>query len=358
MSDEVATKTDKAAESSSLSLVTVVGAAASGIGLLGFVTFAGGATLWVRFKEMGLPPARAVSLIPKSELIATGAERLTPALAVAGIIVLVLIWYDRHLTAARPTPQPAPVEPQAQPSGLAGCLVASFASSSPKREREHKRKLARAAKDAAKQAKAESEHKRKLALFAGCVVVSIGVVVSIALLVLTVDFLAFLILLVATALASVVIAFSAVNLKSRSTFFLVAFLAAGLFWMVGSYAETSQSLSVIPMAYSRAQAGTASRVEVGYFVAETSDRIFFASLPKGEQNELREFPRGETDDLEVGQPVPVEEAESAAARFAYNLCQRLLSLIPLKKPTKQAPAPEPPCPATYLEALKRTAGLH
>jgi hypothetical protein len=128
----------------------------------------------------------------------------------------------------------------------------------------------------------------------------------------------------------------------------------GTFWLARAYERTSHKLTVIPMAYSRAQPGKVARVEFGYFVAETSDRIFFASLPsEGKHlNELREFPRSETDDLEVGNLTPAGQAQVRAARFAYNLCTRSKAVPSAASPNQSS---TPLCSTTYITQLKQMA---
>ena len=80
-------------------LVTLIGAAAS----LGFVAFIGGAVLWARFYALGLPPDQGVAVMPRTELVSTGAAALAGfglagALGVAGAYLL-----DRNGSASRPT---------------------------------------------------------------------------------------------------------------------------------------------------------------------------------------------------------------------------------------------------------------
>lgn len=80
-------------------LVTVIGAAAS----LGFVAFIGGAVLWARFYALGLPPDQGVAVMPRTELVSTGAAALAGfglagALGVAGAYLL-----DRNGSVSRPT---------------------------------------------------------------------------------------------------------------------------------------------------------------------------------------------------------------------------------------------------------------
>jgi hypothetical protein len=65
----------------------VLAAVATGIGVLGFVTFFGGAILWVRAREAGLPANDAVAVIPKPVLVTTGASFLVPAVLLALLAV-------------------------------------------------------------------------------------------------------------------------------------------------------------------------------------------------------------------------------------------------------------------------------
>lgn len=58
-------------------------AVAAGVGVLGFVTFFGGAILWVRAREAGLPANDAIAVIPKPVLVTTGASFLVPAALLA-----------------------------------------------------------------------------------------------------------------------------------------------------------------------------------------------------------------------------------------------------------------------------------
>lgn len=89
-------------------LVQVLGAVAAGIGVLGFVTFFGGAILWIRFDQAQLPANEAVALVPREVLLTTGASFLVPALMIAlgAVLIVVLIralheaWSSRRATPA------------------------------------------------------------------------------------------------------------------------------------------------------------------------------------------------------------------------------------------------------------------
>jgi len=83
-----ATPTVAAGSTSPVDLVLkVVAAVGTGIGILGFVTFFGGAILWVRLNEAELPATEAVAVIPNSVLVTTGAVFLAPAVAIAASVI-------------------------------------------------------------------------------------------------------------------------------------------------------------------------------------------------------------------------------------------------------------------------------
>jgi uncharacterized membrane protein len=267
-----------------LSIVTVAGAVAGGLGVIGFVTLAGGAVLWRRFGEMGLPADEAVALVPKSVLVSTGADFLLPAIGTAALMVVALVM----IRTLSKTTDPA-----------------------------------------------VSSKDRAVSLFWAW---SVGILVALvetwvafhALIERDLRFPAVAILMGIAAASGIVVGISLRYIRSTAAVALIAFVAVGTFWLARAYENTSYKLTVIPMAYSRAQAGYPPSVEEGYFVAETSDRIWFASLPrtdpKNPVNELREFPRSETDDLEIGQLTAPNQAEARAMTFVHNLCRRLKSL--------------------------------
>lgn len=72
-------------------IVKAVGAIAAGIGVLGFVTFAGGVILFERLSGAGIPAEPAVAVVPRAELLTIGASNLLPLACIVGLIV-VLIW--------------------------------------------------------------------------------------------------------------------------------------------------------------------------------------------------------------------------------------------------------------------------
>jgi hypothetical protein len=69
----------------------VFGVVGTGIGILGFVTFFGGAIIWLRADKAELPATEAVAVIPRSVLVTTGATFLFPAVLIA-IGIVALVW--------------------------------------------------------------------------------------------------------------------------------------------------------------------------------------------------------------------------------------------------------------------------
>jgi hypothetical protein len=63
----------------------------TGVGLLAFVALFGGAILWDRANQIGLPGTEAVALMPRSALLATGAHFLLGAL-VLSVIAVTALW--------------------------------------------------------------------------------------------------------------------------------------------------------------------------------------------------------------------------------------------------------------------------
>ncbi|HEY4096536.1 MAG TPA: hypothetical protein VGM33_13540 [Baekduia sp.] len=78
------TGTDKSIADVILQVLAAVG---TGIGVLGFVIFVGGAVIWTRFDAVGVPAAEAVAVVPREVLVATGASVLAPAAALALLAV-------------------------------------------------------------------------------------------------------------------------------------------------------------------------------------------------------------------------------------------------------------------------------
>ena len=78
-------------------LVTVLAAVATAIGTLGWVAFIGGAILWISFNQANLPTAEAIARVPTGVLVATGAEFVVWAVLAALMTVVALYIFDEPL---------------------------------------------------------------------------------------------------------------------------------------------------------------------------------------------------------------------------------------------------------------------
>lgn len=70
--------------------LTLVGAGAAGLGVLGLVAGVGGAIMYARFSQAGLPAEQAVAVQPRGVLVTVGAETLIP---MAGTVLVALTIY-------------------------------------------------------------------------------------------------------------------------------------------------------------------------------------------------------------------------------------------------------------------------
>ncbi len=78
----------------------VLGAIATGVGIIGFVTFIGGVTVYARLRAAGFPAAPALGIFPSQDLVVIGAQTLVPEILWAlGVVVafgLAYAYLRRH----------------------------------------------------------------------------------------------------------------------------------------------------------------------------------------------------------------------------------------------------------------------
>lgn len=72
----------------------VLAAVGTGVGVIGFVTFVGGVTVYARLRAAGFPAAPALGIFPSQDLVVIGAQTLVPELlsALGAVILLVLLY--------------------------------------------------------------------------------------------------------------------------------------------------------------------------------------------------------------------------------------------------------------------------
>jgi hypothetical protein len=69
-------------------LAPLLGAIVTGVGVIGFVTFIGGVTVYARLRAAGFPAAPALGIFPSQDLVVIGAQTLVPeALSALGAVI-------------------------------------------------------------------------------------------------------------------------------------------------------------------------------------------------------------------------------------------------------------------------------
>jgi hypothetical protein len=75
-------------------IAPVLAAVATGIGVLGFVTFVGGAIIFARFTAAGIPPEVALSAVPPHDMVVIGARTIVPAIGWALAACIFYLGFD------------------------------------------------------------------------------------------------------------------------------------------------------------------------------------------------------------------------------------------------------------------------
>lgn len=351
----------------------VLAAIGGGIGVLGFVAFFGGAILWVRMDEAGLPGNEAVAVIPRSVLLSTGANFLVPSLlaALAFVAVLYLIetitvmWSTRTLRGLEAKLEQREEIAEARQEEATEAILkateaakvvtvmqeaAEKASASPAVDEQVAREAERVAQTAvqnatemqretvpaAHQAKRELQEIRqevedeRLAardgveamrrnlrwLLTGAAFV-LGAVATFVWFSIGIDPGRFVILLV------LIVALSTVSLAilgrtdSFPWFALAVVVAVGILSGFLTYYRTVDHTKVEPAAVLRSKGAPV----YGFFVAQTSDRVYLGTKIAGGAVRLAAIPRDEVTELAIGSLEPVAEAEEQARTLAVQICR-------------------------------------
>jgi hypothetical protein len=124
----------------------------------------------------------------------------------------------------------------------------------------------------------------------------------------------FVLLAVATAAIAL-----AVFLQTRQFrwFACAAFLSVSFFIVALTYVRTTDSLKVPPAAMLR----NGQTPMLGWFVAQTSDRVYLADARRGPvSHRIVAVPRSQVTDLAIGALVPFDRAHMRAVELATELC--------------------------------------
>lgn len=352
-------------------LGTILAAVGSGIGVLGIVAFFGAAILWVRMDEVGAPANEAIAVVPKSVLVTTGASFLVPsvllAVALLGAVYLIDLfagWLvdlfflheqkkelraakqdarrhkaetDRTLeTAEKAAERFSQLKETGQKAVAAGAnpyvvressTEASAAVTEAQRAAAQAQPAAKRAEDALGEAEEEIELVRarkgeriesikKGIRFVVVVIVILaaaapGVLLSVV--GLQDEQLA---LLVAIALFLSVICLVVLASKNFAWFALAIVVVVCLLNAFVTYWRTTNDPKVEPAAVLRSDGAPV----FGYFVAQTSDRIYLATrLPTGPLR-LDAIPREAVTDMAIGKNLSPGPAALRARRLARQMC--------------------------------------
>lgn len=346
---------------------TVLVAIGGGLGVLGFVAFFGAAILWVRTDQAGLPGNDAVAIVPKSVLIATGASFLVPALLIAlAFTVLVYLvdtiagWISeipleneqRRLARAREAQRLAEHQAQALETTLEVAEknrdAAEEESAMPMQVEANAENALRSVSAPAVSAKAESvlakkntldlerelkAKKRESVLYkaADTIRTTILIVCTILLFIggtwLMLDEYSvesspgrFLVLAGVTTMLITFCVLVRLRTKNFAWFAVAIFIAVGAMIGVLTYYRTVDNPKVEPAALLR----THGPPVFGFYIAQTSDRVYLGSQPRAGESRLDSIPREEVIGLVVGSLQSPTVAEEHAIAFARQLCRRAL----------------------------------
>jgi hypothetical protein len=286
--------------------VQLLGAVAAGIGVLGFVTFFGGAILWIRFDQAELPANEAVAVVPREVLLTTGASFLVPAMmlslgAVLVVVLIRLVLHNRGQATSAPGGGDAPAPGRFEAALLFLVLI-----------------------------------------------VEIGLVWSDAVNVSVPRAMA----LVAFGAGTLAISWFVLLSTRRLVWFgLALFGAVSAFTVATTYFRTTDRPKLEPVALLRDAEGP----RTGFFVARRSDYIYFGRGPRTTDTpggaRLVAIPTADVTDISIGPLVSPDLVRRRAARLALGLCRT----AELEARDDRAEAPPPPCSRAQIAALTRQA---
>ncbi|HSS33672.1 MAG TPA: hypothetical protein VLL27_10360 [Solirubrobacterales bacterium] len=348
-------------------VLKVFGAIGTGLGLLGFVTLFGGAILWVRAEEAGLPANEAISVVPNGVLVTTGASFLVPALLVAlGVVVLISVVHlgfrgalliqardsDRGLevlryqadSASREAEEEMRVAEAAQAlkqsvSGEQARLALRAVSTAAQLRRDFGDQLA------FKQVKLERGLIQWLVeLGVGFVLLALVPLVNGA--ILHLDFFWDGLILVLFVAGTLIICLTTYFVTEKFVWFgVVTFVAVGVYIGAATYLSTIGNPKVEPAAALR---GDLSPV-VGVFVADTTSNVYIGTFEEGGvEPRLLVVPRSQVTDLAIGPLLDPGEAQKRSIAMAIEACEQKIQM----PASEVAPAAEKEaCTKPQVEAL-------
>jgi hypothetical protein len=367
------------AESLPALLMKVAGAIGAGVGVVGFVTFFGGAIVWLRAREVGISPDEAVAVVPKSVLVTMGASYLVPAslIALGAVVVLALIhvvllapsWgkaragrrkarelryaADKAIRDAEPEEKVA-VTARAFATRLSETYDAARLQTAAtaqleglQEQAEQQQKLAMEREEVAMAARGKAEEaslrarnaeaEAEFALVnsprvAGAervleYIATFAVLTAVPLLLDRPDIheLGFLdtSILFAFALGAAIISLTAYLFTERFIWFgLVAFVGIALYTACVTYLRTTKAPKAEPVAVLRSEG---HQPILGLFIADTEANVYVGTFAQqADPAHLRVIPRSEATDVAIGPLLGLAEARRDALELAIHECREIV----------------------------------
>jgi hypothetical protein len=386
-------------------VLQVAAAVATGIGILGFVTFFGGAILWIRAKEAGLPGNEVVAVVPKGVLVTTGASFLVPAVLLALLAVGVIyaihlgVTFKRRLFSRvsrkdiaqrRSDARQAALHAESQEqlarsrSALADAVRAALtraterAGDDPAETETLQKELERRNNEAQEQHREAAEARAE----ADALAVQLGTAEAeldralgatpwlgtLALEWLATGFVLVLIPLVGVnwfgfdlgvwpgiVLAVVAVAVAVVSLLTYLTtekflwFGVVAFVSVGVFIALATYFRTIDDPKVEAAAVLRDDRPPS----VGVFLAQTADSVYLGTFVGGRgERRLLVIPRSHVTDFAIGPLLSPERTERRALALALDLCNQNLETPTEETSGDRGGSSEASCTPGEAEAIR------
>lgn len=389
-------------ESSATDLVLkVLGAVGTGIGVLGFVTFFGGALIWVRADRAELPATEAVAVVPRSVLVATGATFLFPALLIAAGVVAVIflihvgfrLCLENKVRPARKTANALTRRAAVTGRGAvadqlawtaaravlesrqddladarrreAGEEIAKLEASVETKRAETARlqAAAEAGVSTAATAKAEADNltetsearlerdpfQWKVELVAAAVLLFIAVPAATgAIRHMAVNWeLGVLVLVAIVGTATTLLVYR--DTEKFTWFGIVAFVAVGVYLAAATYFSTHRNAKMQPVAALR----VGHAPVVGSFIADTSENLYVGTFRETKTPpRLVVIPRTQVTEIVIGPLLDLRAARRRAIKMALNECAQAIEESGAEKPPAES---KPACTEPQEQAL--TAAL-
>jgi F0F1-type ATP synthase assembly protein I len=380
-------------------ILKVAGVVGTGIGVLGFVTFFGGAILWLRSNEADLPASDAIAAVPRNVLVTTGAEFLVPAvlLALLGVSCLFTVhlafagWRklkrgnefmegqqllkqaevlqhageklareaqpdrDFAVSLAKSAELAAQAGVETQRERLAE-EAASASGQADKKKKAARDKLVEAAQ---KEGEANEKMEKAKAAFGKQELITEYIAGGLVLLVLPTAFYPTLfhlpvglhtLILIGVALAVVAVSLAIYLATERFVWFgVAAFVMIGVYLGFVTYYATTNNPKAEPAAAIRANHPPVA----GMYIAETSSNLYLGTFPEQEQPaRLMVIPKEQITDLTIGPLLDPDRARQRAIGLARQECAMKITIPETETEPKKV---EEACSQEELATLE--AGL-